>query len=163
MSAYYGRYTACHGEGLVLTPGELEQFLENYQKKHKRNTKLTKQIEEFSEGEIDIKEIVFQNKQGDPFSISYVGEDNAEGFRLIPYRIENEPNTDWNENTAIPSSDVYVVPADKPVNGMSCFEKKPYASYEEFVKEFTDKMGGCLPKDFDWHSHIGIYSYAALI
>lgn len=158
MSAYWAAY---HGEGLVLTPDEFERFLKNYQERHEQDTGLVKQIEEYLGGGIGINEITFRSRQGNPFSIFYVSEDIAEGFRLFPYRIAGRPNTEWKQNEHMSSNSVYVVSADKPINGMSCFEEKPYASYRDFVEEFTDKMDGCLKEGFDWDSHIGIYSYAA--
>ena len=85
---------------------------------------------------------------------------STEGFRLVPYRVNGKPNNKWEKNENIPDNNVYVVDADKNINGMDCFEKKAYESYEEFVSEFKDKMNGCLPEDFDWDAHIGIYSYA---
>lgn len=36
-----------------------------------------------------------------------------------------------------------------------------YHSYEEIREEFQLKLKAYLPKDFDWDSHIGVFSYAS--
>ncbi len=47
------------------------------------------------------------------------------------------------------------------MNSVKAFDEKPYASYQDFVQEFRDKVGSYLPEDFDWNVHLGYLSYAA--
>lgn len=53
------------------------------------------------------------------------------------------------------SEDCYIAFADRGFNDAYVFERKPYASYNEFVQEFKDKFEKYLPKNFDWNAHLG--------
>ena len=53
------------------------------------------------------------------------------------------------------SESVYIAFSDRCFNDTYAFERKPYASYEEFVQEFKDKFEKYLPEDFDWDAHLG--------
>lgn len=55
----------------------------------------------------------------------------------------------------------YFLSSDKDMSGVNAFDEKPYASYQEFVQEFKDKVGAYLPDDFDWDEHLGNIYYAA--
>lgn len=152
-------WAAYHGQGLVLSEQEFHAFLKNYEEKC-RNNDLLDEIGKYKAGDIGLNAINFVTGAGRKFSIFPVEDGDMEGFRLTPYRVDGKPNIDWDINESIPFNNVYVVTADKAIDGMDCFEKKAYESYEQFVEEFKDKMDGCLPAGFDWDSHIGIYSYA---
>lgn len=56
---------------------------------------------------------------------------------------------------------LYVIFADKDMDGFDTFNEKPYASYEALRQEFKDKLERYLPDDFDWDAHIGRFRYAA--
>ena len=158
MGQYWAAY---HGQGLVLKPDEFNLFLKNYESKHRDDTELMEQIADYYEGDISVDDLCFLSASGGKFVVFCAEDGTAEGFRLIPYRINGEPNTEWKVSEDMPTNNVYVVTADEPIDGMRCFEKRTYASYGAFVDEFKDKMDGCLPEGFDWGSHVGIYSYAA--
>lgn len=156
MSSYWAGY---HGQGLVLSELEFEEFLKNYREKCTDDKSLS-DLMEYEDGDKTLSDIVFLSHTGHKFNIICAGDDCTEGFRLVPYRIDGIPNTKWRQNEHIPFNNVYVLDADNPIDGMTCFEKKAYESYEAFVGEFKDKMNSCLPDDFDWDSHIGIFTYA---
>lgn len=156
MSSYWAAY---HGQGLALTPEEFSVFLENYKTKWAGNKALEK-IEDLEEGEIDLSDVNFITSAGQEFDMFCVDDGSAEGFRLIPYRVDGKPNDDWELTDFFPSNNVYVLSADKTIDGMACFDKKAYDSYAEFLDEFKGKLAEYLPEDFDWDAHIGIYSYA---
>lgn len=156
MSMYWAGY---YGQGLVLTESEFSGFLANYKAKC-TNEEILRNLEYLENGDIDVWDVSFVTSTGIKFGVSFEGNDNTSGFRLIPYRIDGKPNTKWHKNEDIPSSDVYIIYSDKAIDGMECFDKKAYESYEEFLNEFKNKMDSCLPEDFDWDAHIGIYSYA---
>lgn len=158
MSMYWAAY---HGQGLVLTEDEFEIFLASYKEKghDKASLEALKEIEE-EDGCLPVDEVEFRSPSGTKFSLFKADDSSVEGFRLIPYRVSGKPNDDWDENENIPQNNVYVLPADKSIEGMRCFEEKAYDSYEEFVSEFKNKLEAFLPEDFDWDAHIGIYSYA---
>lgn len=156
MSLYWAAY---HGQGLALSKSEFSVFLENYKTQNKQNKELLSKIKAVEDGEEDIYEINFVTSAGKTFSLFCADDGCAEGFRLTPYRVNGKPNTDWDTNEDLPSNNVYVLDADRLIDGMECFDKKAYESYEEFVNEFKDKLEPFLPLDFDWDAHIGIYSY----
>lgn len=158
MSQHWAAY---HGQGLVLKPDEFELFLKNYESKHRDDAEFMELLADYYEWNISVDDMYFLSASGKKFAVFCAESGTAEGFRLIPYRIDGKPNTEWKVNEDVPADNVYVVTADEPIDGMQCFEKRAYASYRAFVDEFKDKMDGCLPKDFDWDSHVGIYSYAA--
>lgn len=152
-------WAAYHGQGLVLTTQEFNGFLERYKKAVKKK-KYLEQVSEMEEGNIDISDVDFITPDGRKFEVINVDDSCTEGFRLVPYRVNGKPNRKWNPNEDIPMTNVYVICSDKAIEGMDCFKKKAYKSYEEFVDEFRGKAAAYLPKDFDWDSHIGIFSYA---
>lgn len=47
------------------------------------------------------------------------------------------------------------------MNSVKAFDEKPYASYQNFIQEFKDKVGGYLQEDFNWNAHLGNLTYAA--
>lgn len=155
MSMYWAAY---HGQGLALSAQEFNIFLTNYKKKC-RDKELLEAIAEAEDGDMDISEVKFVDPSDETFGIFCV-DDSCEGFRLTPYRIGGRPNEDWDDNEAFGTNGVYVLEADRAIDGMHCFEEKAYSSYSEFAGEFMSKIGNCMPEDFDWDSHIGIYSYA---
>lgn len=147
------------GQGLALDPSEFFGFLDNYAKNCK-DKKTLKMIRLLKKAEIDVSEVTFLSSSGKEFSFFCADEGCCEGFRLVPYRMGGKKNDKWDANESIPSNDVYVLDPDIPIDGMDCFDKKAYDSYEEFVMEFKDKVGACLPAGFNWDAHIGVYSYA---
>ena len=157
MSSYWAAY---HGQGLALSKSEFLTFIENYKAYYKHDKKLLSKLKDLDDDEIDISEINFVTPAGKIFSMFCADDGFAEGFRLIPYRVACKPNKDWDANENMPSNNVYVLDSDKAIDGMECFDKKAYESYEEFINEFKEKLEPFLPQDFDWDAHIGIYSYA---
>lgn len=153
---YWGAY---HGQGLVLTEDEFEGFLASYKEKDQDKASL-EMIAELEDGCLPVEEVEFCSLSGTAFSMFMADDSCTEGFKLVPYRMNGKPNDDWDRNENIPSSNVYVLPADRSIAGMRCFEEKAYDSYEEFVSEFKGKLKEFLPESFDWDAHIGIYSYA---
>lgn len=116
--------------------------------------------------EISIDDITFKSASGKPFTMFDVDNGFGSGFTLTPYREHGKPNRDWEPDRHIlngwdDDGTVYVCGADMRIDGMDCFDRKAYGSYEEFVDEFKDKLAAHLPEGFDWESHIGIYLYAA--
>lgn len=156
MSSYWAAY---HGQGLALTAQEFHDFLKNYKGKCK-DEKTLEQIRYVMDGEEDISEVDFIASDGSKFNIVCADDNFTNGFRLTPYVINGEPNKEWDMNEDFPRSDVYIISANKAIDGMDCFVERAYKSYEEFVGEFKNKLAQCLPEDFDWDSHIGIFSYA---
>lgn len=161
-----GSYWAGHyGQGLVLTAGELDGFMRSYMEDcTDRGTK--QELEEFFDEECDITDLTFKSASGKPFKMFEVDTTSCSGFCLIPYRKQGEPNRDYEQNGDIwecwsDDATMYVCQADNAIDGMDCFDRKAYGSYEEFVDEFKDKLAAHLPEGFDWESHIGIYQYAA--
>lgn len=162
MGSYWAGY---HGQGLVLTAGEFQSFLRSYA--DGCTDEGTKQeIEDFLDDEISIDDITFKSASGKPFTMFDVDNGFGSGFTLTPYREHGKPNRDWEPDRHIlngwdDDGTVYVCGADMRIDGMDCFDRKAYGSYEEFVDEFKDKLAVHLPEGFDWESHIGIYQYAA--
>ena len=128
--SYWAAYS---GQGLILDSQEFNEFLEMYEKVAGKDDPAVKQLEEYVEGNIGVEEINF-TKPGtkETFEFHTADDGCCEGFRLWPYRID----------------------------GMNCFDERPYESYDAFVQEFKDKMAAYLWDSFDWDAHIGIYSYA---
>lgn len=156
MGSYWAGYS---GQGLCLSRKEFEEFLENYKTKCPDKAALAR-IKEFEEGDITLSEVDFIAPKGVRFNMFCADEDSTEGFRLIPYRIGGKPNAGQKANSEIPFNDVYVLPADRAIDGIACFTRKAYNHYTDFCNEFKDKMYKYLPYNFDWDSHIGRFTYA---
>lgn len=155
--SYWAGYS---GQGLCLNEDEFYTFLEKYKEKVPKTDSSIPKIEDFEDGEEDVQEIDFLSSKGeDRFSFFCADDGCCEGFRLFNYRINGKKNEKY-ESADTPDNNVYVLTCDNALDGMDCFEKMPYESYEAFVQEFIDKMGAYMPDDFDWDAHIGIYSYA---
>lgn len=99
--------------------------------------------------------------------VDEVSDDFAEGGAIWPfYRPDGSPNVRGGGNDAIftdPSDgkDVFYVSwSDRSMYDALAFDKKPYASYEQFKQEFKDKFKKYLPEDFDWDAHLGVVAYA---
>lgn len=152
-------WAAYHGQGLCLSEKEFKKLLKNYKASVTDKAHL-RQIKKVKDGDMDISEVTFTTPEGKTFSMFCADDGCCEGFRLTPYRVNGKPNKKWDHNLDIPSENVYVLSADRSIDGMDCFEKKAYDSYEAFVNEFKEKVAWLLPENFDWDAHIGIYSFA---
>ena len=93
---------------------------------------------------------------------------DSEAMSFAPYFCNGEPNLPcYSANNRrkyvdrdyfcedLSSESCYMAFADRRFNDVYAFERKPYASYEEFVQEFKDKFGKYLPKEFNWNAHLG--------
>lgn len=155
--SYWAGYS---GQGLCLDEKEFYAFLEKYKEKVPKTDSSIPQIRDFEDGEEDVQGIKFlSGNKNERFGFFCTNDDCCEGFRLFNYRINGKKNERY-QSADMPDNNVYVLPCDHSLDGMSCFEKMPYKDYEAFVQEFIDKMEAYLPDDFDWDAHIGIYSYA---
>lgn len=155
--SYWAAYS---GQGLVLDKQEFDDFLEAYALVAGKDDNAVKQLDEYIEGDIGIEEVKFTKPGTDEtFQFSVADDSCCEGFRLWPYRVDGKKNSKY-ETVDIPMTDIYFLEADRQLDGINCFDERPYKSYEAFVQEFKDKLSAYLPEDFDWDAHIGIYSYA---
>lgn len=156
--SYWAGY---NGHGLCLTEDEYEEFLNNYVNVQTaaENHEALCEMEKLNEGEC-LDDVWFVSTSGEKFSLFCADDGSMEGFRLIPYRKDGKPNEEWDTCPQTLTDNIYVLECERPIDGMQCFEKKAYESYEEFVAEFRRKMEAYLPEDFDWDSHIGMYNYA---
>lgn len=157
--SYWAGYS---GQGLALSGQEFEGFLEKYKEKALKagNREILERIAEYEDGEEDISEIEFISDTGKEFCVYCADDGCCEGFRLWPFRVDGKPNTEYDTSSSFGSSNVFVIDADRQLDGVEVFGNPPYASYEEFVSEFVEKLGAYLPENFDWNAHIGLYSYA---
>ena len=64
----------------------------------------------------DISDISFFTENGKEFRFFFVGDD-ADGFRLIPYLVDGKPNKDWECNETFSREEVYVLTAERPIDG----------------------------------------------
>lgn len=156
--SYWAGY---NGHGLCLTEDEYKEFLNNYVNVQTAagNHEALCEMEKLNEDEC-LDDVWFVSPSGEKFSLFCADDGSMEGFRLIPYRKDGKPNEEWDTCPQTLTDNMYVLECERPIDGMQCFEKKPYESYEEFVAEFRRKMEAYLPEDFDWDSHIGMYNYA---
>ena len=155
--SYWAAYS---GQGLILDSQEFNDFLKMYEKVAGKDDPAVKQLEEYVEGNIGVEEINF-TKPGtkETFEFHTADDGCCEGFRLWPYRIDGKRNDSY-EQADVPGNNIYILDADHQLDGMNCFDERPYESYDAFVQEFKDKMAAYLWDSFDWDAHIGIYSYA---
>lgn len=156
--SYWAGYS---GQGLCLTEDEYSTFLNNYinAQTAAENHEALHEIEKLNENET-LDDIWFISPSGEKFFLYCADDGCTEGFYLMPYRINGKPNEKGEECPQTLTDNMYILICDRPIDGMHCFEKKAYESYEEFVAEFKRKMESYLPKDFDWDAHIGKYNYA---
>ena len=102
------------------------------------------------------------------FRIDAFSPADSEAMSFAPYFCNGKPNLPcYNANNReeyvdrdyfcedLSSESVYIAFSDRCFNDTYAFERKPYASYEEFVREFKDKFEKYLPKEFDWDAHLG--------
>lgn len=179
MSSYWG---ACHGDGCFLTRSEYETLIENYIKKNNIQEDDAEIIREDSvdwmpmlsakyAGKNILSEDMISNLISDTadtseaeknnpnliFHVNYIDSD-AEGLAIIPFLDENGNfNKNYMEDTA---NIEYVIWASKNRVLGDAFENPPYASFEDYVREFEDKIGEYMPADFNIKNHLGIISYA---
>lgn len=183
MSSYWAGY---HGAGLVLSKAEFDGMLERY-KFHVPSQKsaVEKAVEDCELSELRIVPSRLRHGAYGDFQttedpelvaaaveVTPITDDFASGAVLWPfYNSEGLPN-EIDEAAGIcelerrdPMGDdgdpCYVFWADKDMSSAKAFDEKPYASYQEFVQEFKDKLEAYLPERFDWDAHLGNFSYAA--
>lgn len=153
-------WAAYSGQGLVLNTYEFAIFQEKYLSNVNNGDKGIKELGEYYDGEKTIDEVHF-TKPGtdDTFMFFKVDDGSCEGFRLFNYRIDEKKNDKWKQ-ADVPMNNVYVLDAERQMDGMDCFDGPVYTSYEAFVQEFKDKLAAYLPEGFNWDAHIGYYSFA---
>lgn len=106
--------------------------------------------------------------KNDYFRIDVFTPADSDAMSFAPYFRSGKPNWPcYNANNRreyvdrdyfceeLSSEDCYIAFADRGFNDAYVFERKPYASYNEFVQEFKDKFEKYLPKNFDWNAHLG--------
>lgn len=102
------------------------------------------------------------------FRIDIFTPADSEAMSFAPYFCNEKPNLPcYNANNReeyvdrdyfceeLSSEKCYIAFADRGFNDAYVFERKPYASYKEFVQEFKDKFEKYLPNGFDWDAHLG--------
>lgn len=102
------------------------------------------------------------------FRIDAFSPADSEAMSFAPYFHNGKPNLPcYSANNRreyvdrdyfceeLSSENCYIAFADRGFNDAYVFERKPYASYGEFVQEFKDKFGKYVPKEFDWGAHLG--------
>lgn len=162
MSSYWTGY---HGVALVMEAGEFEEFKEKYKSIH--------QIDFDEEWSIDEYKFVASNPDTNSFNIAGILDDCCEGAALSTFlgtdgkknvfcfdEFEKDRNPYFRDIHLWVSPTLYVVFADKDMDGFDAFTEKPYVSYEELRQEFKNKLERYLPEDFDWDAHIGRLDYA---
>lgn len=183
MSSYWAGY---HGSGLVLSQAEMDAFLKEYKKKNPSQAdSLDEAVEDYPFEEINficapyagtITENVQENCPssflGQTFCFEKISDDCCEGPMFVPFfRSDGRMNRHecredgTYEGISMQTPDLengalYVLFSHKDLDSVNAFFERPYASYNDFVKEFVDQLGAYLPEDFDWNAHLGNLSYA---
>lgn len=169
MSSYWAGYS---GTGLVLTVPEFNKMLKQYKEKNPDQSEIIDTAIENG----DLNETGFIMSATDKtFTVFELSDDDVAGVTFFPfyrsdgrenvtekkedgkweYLESNYPIWDLNEDRC------YFLFSDKDMNSVKAFDEKPYASYQDFVQEFKNKIGGYLPENFDWDAHLGNLTYAA--
>lgn len=166
MSSYWAGYS---GEALVLSNQEFQQFLQTYA--DVRGISMN-ELNEDLENET-LREIPFawSSDTNRMFFIDDITDDSCDGATIIPFYCNGRLNTPTfrSDGTIQECMQIkgplnvpcYAIFADNQSQTVHMFEHKPYNSYDEMRQEFIDKLNAYLPPDFDYDSHIGIFSYAA--
>lgn len=165
MSSFWTGY---HGVALVMEEKDFEAFKEKYKNIHQIDLD-----EEFHEDPLNEYKFLASNPDTKAFEIVDVLDDCCEGAALSTFLgtdgkknkyfldpLNKEKNSNFRDTQLWVSPTLYVVFADKQMDGFDAFLKKPYASYEELRQEFKNKLERYLPEDFDWDAHIGNFRYA---
>ena len=159
---------ACFGTALVLNDEEFTRFVNSYVEIHPDS-----RLESAFNGEGDdlIEECPLYGGGEREFYVEPARVENCSGMQLIPFL---QRDGKWNVTTydkeknptrttitkRLGDEDFYAFYTEKDMIGPSSFMVKSYHSYEEIREEFQLKLKAYLPEDFDWDSHIGIFSYA---
>ena len=160
MSMWWAGY---HGTAFVMNKGEFDTVLDWY--------RATNHSEEDWDPFEDDDDLCFKNGFGKDIVVTRISNDRCDGMRLIPFL-----NKDGKPNIYIPGrderhpkqvtdilclrgDDCYVIFTERDTSWPEMFQN-PYKSYEEIREEFKEKLSEFFPKDFDWNSHIGDFSYA---
>lgn len=159
MSMYYAAY---FGHGLRLNNEEFDQFLNAYGAAN--NLDIRKTLNE----ETPLREYTFQwSNQDYTFDITPIYTDDCDGMRLLPIvKPDGSANQPVTIEYDLRAEDSYLIFADRSIEGPHAFnantlEYKGYRSYSELKQEMIDKLQNYVPDNFDWDSHIGLFSYAA--
>lgn len=165
MSSFWTGY---HGVALVMEEKDFEKFKEKYKSIHQIDLD-----EEFDEDLLNEYEFLASNPDAKAFEIVDVLDDCCEGAALSTFlgtdgkknkyfldSLGKEKNLYFRDTQFWVSPTLYVVFADKCMDGFDAFLEKPYASYEELRQEFKNKLERYLPEGFDWDAHIGNFRYA---
>lgn len=165
MSSFWTGY---HGVALVMEEKDFEGFKEKY-----KNIYQIGLDEEFDEDPLNEYEFIASNPDTKAFKIAGIWDDCCEGAALSTFlgtdgkknvfcldEFGKDRNPYFRDTQFWVSPTLYVVFADKQMDGFDAFSEKPYASYEELRQEFKNKLERYLPEDFDWDAHIGNFRYA---
>lgn len=185
MSSYWTGYAIT---GLVLSSAEFNAMLEVYKKKNPEWKNIEEVMEDYG---IDCTRFIMSQYAGESMpglqddtdgrydeKFTYFDElsnDNVDGATFWPfYKPDgsmnlNQMTEDGKWESALQSHPIwdseadvcYVIESDEDMCSPQAFESKPYNSYQDFVQEFKNKIGGYLPEDFDWDAHLGYLAYAA--
>lgn len=175
------------GTGLYLSSDEFDNFVKTYKGKNPHDgAALDVAIEYGGLGEFRFlrsdrisEPVPFLQESEDPdiitmsFLFDELNGDNVSGLEIWPfYRKDGTMNVrvaadgsrqdleSCRPMDAMPDL-CYVLWGEKDMCGPEAFDKKPYDSYGDFVKEFQDKLSAYLPEDFDWNAHIGNITFAS--
>lgn len=106
------------------------------------------------------------------YFVTRISPDDCDGMSFQPYYTNGKANIycpdenglninpDYVDFIVLRNETSYMFYSDRLLDSVEAFERRPYGSYEEFKREFKDKMGKYLPDDFDWDAHIGRFNYA---
>lgn len=104
-------------------------------------------------------------KGAEIFHITHLSHEDCEGIAFIPYRkSDGTINMYLNKiSDQIEKSfhDIYCIFSSYDPAGPFSIENTPYRGYKDIHQEFYQKLKDYLPKDFDYHAHIGQIWYAA--
>lgn len=182
MSSYWAGYA---GTALVLSNDEFQAMMKAYREKNPKDMELLEAEHGYDYNtDYDRAELLRSAFHGKYTRANLKPEENTDkytspvmindsccdGATLTPFYINGKKNvTEYNQQheptqfqqyTIFPDETVWAFFSDKAMNGVDAFDEKPYASYQDFVQEFKDKLQTYLPHHFDWDNHIGYFTYA---
>lgn len=154
MSSYWAGY---YGVALVLKDKEFDDFCEKYKSINLIDDDTFDDA--LNEDGVRYYNFIRSDKNGS-FEITDVCVEECDGMYLIPYYHNGQENKNYG-NSSLRLNSCYAIFADKAMDSLSAFTKRPYESYADLVQEFKSKLKCYLPEDFNWDEHIGRFSYAA--
>lgn len=170
---------ACSGVALLLSKTETDSFLLNYLKQTYFPEATSEDVAMFYETLSDYTEdevlLLRSNCREQMLQLLPTFEDTVgvsfETIKALPKNsffnislYDSESNCgffypfDETEHDTI-YTDMYLIWCDKSVLPHKLLSGKSYASIDEIIQEFKDKIASYLPTNFDWTAHIGFYEY----